>query len=281
MDLNALLQAATQAGVILVLAIAGLVLAHFANRRALRVVRAASPDRRKQLETIVHALYWIVRALIVGVALLMLLGNFVDIAPLLASAGVAGLAVSLAAQSLIKDFIGGFLILVEGQYRVGDVIQVGDKTGSVERVTLRATYVRDVNGSLHIIPNGEVRVVTNVTRDWSRAMVDVGVAYEEDMDRALGVLKQAAAAFAADPELGPQLLEPPQVLGPLSLGDWAVTVRVMVKTPPGEQWGVAMELRKRILAACEREGISLPYPRQEVFVRQAGDGENLAGEPGT
>jgi len=163
--------------------------------------------------------------------------------------------------------IGGVLILLENQYAVGDSIQVGTVSGVVERITLRATYVRAIDGYLYVVPNGEVRIVANQTKEWSRALVDVGVAYEEDLDRALRVLTEAGEAFAQDPDIGPQLLEPPQVLGPLSLGDWAITVRAMVKTQPGKHWGVARELRKRILAACEREGITLPYPRQEVLVR--------------
>jgi small conductance mechanosensitive channel len=147
---------------------------------------------------------------------------------------------------------------------------VGTVSGQVERITLRATYVRATDGYLYVVPNGEVRIVANQTKEWSRALVDVGVAYEEDLDRALRVLAETAEACAQDPDIGPQLLEPPQVLGPLSLGDWAVTVRVMVKTQPGKHWGVARELRKWLLAACERQGITLPYPRQEVLVRSLG-----------
>jgi small conductance mechanosensitive channel len=177
------------------------------------------------------------------------------------------LAVSLGAQSLIKDFIGGFLVLAENQYVVGDTIEVGNLTGEVERITLRTTQVRDVNGYLYIVPNGEVRIVANYNRDWSRALVDVGLAYEADLDRALNVLEQAVDDFAKDPVFGPQLLEVPQVLGPQSFGDSAITVRVMVKTPAGKQWGIARELRKHILSSCQREGIELPYPRQEVLVR--------------
>jgi small conductance mechanosensitive channel len=143
-------------------------------------------------------------------------------------------------------------------------------TGEVERITLRVTHVRDINGYLHVVPNGEVRIFANQSRGWSRAMVDVGVAYEADLDRALRVLEEAAADFAQNETFGPQLLEPPVVLGPLSLGDSAITVRVMVKTQVGMQWGVARELRKRILSSCEREGIELPYPRQEVLVRSVG-----------
>jgi small-conductance mechanosensitive channel len=258
---------------VLIIAVAALGLAavQLLSGRALRILQARErlrEARRQQMITLVQILRWGADVLIVGSAVLMLLSTFgVDITPLLASIGVAGLAVSLGAQTLIKDLIGGFLILVENQYAVGDAIQVGNVSGAVERLTLRATYVRDINGYLHVVPNGEVRIVANQTKEWSRALVDVGVAYEEDLDRALRVLGEAAETFAQDPDIGPQLLEPPQVLGPLSLGDWAITVRVMVKTQPGKHLEVARELRKRILATCEREGITLPYPRQEVLVR--------------
>jgi small-conductance mechanosensitive channel len=248
---------------------AGLFAVRLARQRILAAARTnerMGEARRKQLQTTIQVAGWTANVLIVSLALLTLLGYFVDITPLLAGLGVAGLALSLGAQTLIKDLIGGFMILIENQYAVGDVIKVGDVSGSVERLTLRATYVRDINGSLHLVPNGDVRVVSNVTRGWSRAMVDIGVAYEENMDRVLKVLEGVAGQFAADPEYAPHLLEPPTVLGPLTLGDWAITVRVMVKTLPGKQWGVAMQLRKRILAACEQEQIVLPYPRQRVFL---------------
>jgi len=256
------------------LAALGLAAVQFLGRRTLRAVRSAKhipAARQQQLLTFIQILRWGIEVLIVVSFLMMLLSTFgLDITPLLASVGVAGLAVSLGAQTLVKDLIGGLLILLENQYAVGDVIQVGDVSGSVERLTLRATYVRDLNGRLHIVPNGEVRIVSNATRDWSRALVDVGVAYEENLERVLQVLEGTAEAFAQDPDFKPQLLEPPQVMGPISLGDWAITVRVMVKTHPGKQWQVARELQKHILAACEREGITLPYPRQEVWVRSSG-----------
>ena len=262
--------------VIIGLAILGLIAVRLVSQRILERVRSTDrmqKGRQKQLETLVHVIRWVVRVSIIIVALLMVLSNFVDITPLLASVGVAGLAISLGAQTLIKDFIGGLLILLEGQYTVGDLIQIGDVSGTVERLTLRATYVRDISGKLYIVPNGEVRIVANGTKDWSRAMVDIGVAYEEDLDRVLAVLEGVVEPLADDPDFGPQLLERPNVLGPLSLGDWAMTVRVMVKTETGKQWRVARELRKRILAACERENITLPYPRQEVWVRRLDNAE--------
>jgi small conductance mechanosensitive channel len=258
-------------GVIIALMIVGVALVQFVARRVLRLIQTLKhlrEARRQQLITFVQILQWGADLLIAGSGILMLLSTAgVDITPLLASVGVAGLAVSLGAQTLIKDLLGGILILVENQYAIGDSIQVGNVTGTVERLSLRATHVRDVNGHLYIVPNGEVRIVANQTRDWSRALVDVGVAYEADLERALLVLQESAAAFAQDPAFGPQLLEPPEVLGPLTLGDSAITVRVMVKTLPGQQWAVARELRKWVLAACEREGVDLPYPRQEVWLR--------------
>lgn len=266
---------------IVVLAALGLVAAHFIGRRVMRAIRAMErirPMRRQQLLTVAQILRWATDVLVVGSALLMLLSTLgVDITPLAASVGVAGLAVSLGAQTLIKDLISGILILVENQYVVGDFIQVGGVAGQVERLTLRATYLRDINGYLHTIPNGEVRVLSNMTREWSRALVDVGVAYEEDLDRVLRVFEETAEAFARDPAFESQLLEPPKVLGPLALGDWALTVRVTVKTQPGKQWGVAQELRRKMLTACEREGITLPYPRQEVWVRRQ---ESSGSAPG-
>jgi small-conductance mechanosensitive channel len=271
LKLDGLTSYLVSSALIIAVAALGLAVVQFLGKRILRVLQSQEPlreARRQQMVTLVQILRWAADVLIVGSALLMLLSTFgVDITPLLASVGVAGLAVSLGAQTLIKDLIGGVLILAENQYAVGDTIQVGTVSGQVERITLRATYVRAIDGYLYVVPNGEVRIVANQTKEWSRALVDVGVAYEEDLDRALRVLTETAEVFAQDADIRPQLLEPPQVLGPLSLGDWAITVRVMVKTQPGKHWEVARELRKRLLAACEREGITLPYPRQEVLVK--------------
>ena len=271
MEMETLRAVLVSVGLIIALTILALALVHVLAGRVVLAVEAMKPlraGRRQQLITVVRVIQWATQILILvsaGLVLLSALG--VDITPILASAGLTGLALSLGAQSLIKDFIGGIFILVENQYAVGDTIEVGGVLGEVERISLRTTCVRDVNGYLFVVPNGEVRVVANQSRDWSRAMVDVGVAYEADLDRALCVLEDTAEDFVEDPTFGPQLLEAPKVLGPLSLGNSAITVRVMVKTEVGKHWGVARELRKRLLSTCEREGIELPYPRQEVLVR--------------
>jgi small conductance mechanosensitive channel len=239
--------------------------------KSLESIEGVRQDRRQQTITFLHIITWSISVVAVIVALLMILSEFgVDITPLLASAGIAGLALSLGAQSLIKDFIGGFLILLENQYVIGDTIHLDTLTGQVERITLRATYLRDVSGLQYIVPNGEIRIVANQNRDWGRAMVDVNVDYGENLDRVVSVLQQAAEAFANDPEFSPGILDKPEVIAPVVLGDWAVTLRVMVKTKPDQRLEITRELQKRVLQACEREGISLPYPRQEVWVRGRG-----------
>lgn len=264
----------TSAATIVALTLLGLSVAHLLRRRLLVWIKGVEvvPDpRHQQLATIIQIVHWVVVVLLIVSALLMLLATFgIDITPVLASAGVAALGVSLGAQTLIKDFIGGILVILENQYTVGDVISVGGVQGRVEHITLRATQVRGLDGDLHVIPNGEIRVLTNLTRDWSRVTLDLGVAYEEEMDHALAVLAAAGEAFAQDPTYAPDLLEPPEVLGAVSLGDSAVILRMAVKTAPGKQWEIGRALRKAVLAACDREGVELPYPRQEVWVRVTG-----------
>jgi small conductance mechanosensitive channel len=247
--------------IIVALTTLALVLVQYLAKRALNTVKAMQhlrEMRRQQLVTFVQLGQWGVSILIAGSTLLMLLSTIgLDITPFLASAGVAGLAVTLGAQSLIRDFIGGLLILIENQFAVGDSIQVGAVSGEVEQITLRATYVRDITGHLFVVPNGDVRVVANQTKGWSRALVDVGVAYQKDLDRVRLVLEESGETFAQDEVVGPQLLEPPQILGPLSLGAAAITMRVMVKTLPGKQWEVARKLRQSILVACAKAEINL------------------------
>lgn len=248
-----------------------LIIVSIVSRRVQRYVESLDPvpdERRQQMATLVQVLGWLANIAIIVSAILMLLTTFeINIGPLLASVGVVGLGLSLGAQSLIKDYIGGLLILVENQFSIGDVIQVDSVTGTVESITFRATQVRTADGDLVFVSNGDLRVVANKTRDWSKVVVDIGVAYEEDLDRALRVLEESAITFAQDPVWGRQLLEPPSVLGVASLGPSAANLRITVKTKPGKQWEVGRELRKVLLADCEREGVSLPYPRQEVWLR--------------
>ena len=233
--------------------------------------------RARTLARVIRSTALVTIVIVAGLMLLVELG--LDITPLIAGAGVAGVALGLGAQTLIRDIIGGFLILAEDQFAVGDAIQVGNIAGSVEKMTLRATFLRDLEGTLHVVPNGEMRIVSNRTKDWSRAVVDLGVAYDEDIGRVVAALDKIGRELYQDEEFAPLILEEPMVTGVEALGDWAVTVRIMVKTRPGKQWSVARELRWRIKESFEREGIEMPYPRQEVLVSK-GQGSKGAEEQG-
>jgi len=225
----------------------------------------ADPERLARLKTLVQlgrSLAYILILLLAGMMALYALG--INVVPLLAGAGIVGLALSLGAQTLIKDFIGGVLILVENQFAVGDAIRVGDVDGTVERITLRATYLRNVEGRLHIVPNGEIRIVSNLTKDWARAVVDLNVAFDADFSKVVRALEAAAQKVGADAGLQAHLIEPPQAMGWVGLKDWAVQVRLMARTVPGKQWDVAMALRKAALEALQAEGVRVALPAQEI-----------------
>jgi len=226
--------------------------------------------REKRGQTVAQLLRSIGRISIVLIAGMLSLDVFFDIGPLLAGAGILGLAISFGAQSLVKDVISGFFILVENQFAVGDVIEAGGKSGGVERMTLRVVMLRDLRGVLHIIPNGQIGTVSNLTRGWARAVVEVGVAYDVDVDRALGVFKDEAASFGRDPQWAHRLDGAPEVLGVESLADSAVVIRTILRTRPGEQWGAAREFRRRLKSRLDREGIEIPFPQRTVHVRPKG-----------
>jgi moderate conductance mechanosensitive channel len=227
----------------------------------------ALTEREQRGHTISQLLRGVGRVGLLGVAVLLTLNVFVDITPILAGAGILGLAVSFGAQSLVKDVIAGFFYLVEGQFVIGDVIEVAGKTGVVERMTLRMVVLRDINGTLHMIPNGQITTVSNLTRRWSRAVVDVGVGYGTDVDRALAVFRDEALGFAADPAWIPRFDGEPEVAGVVGLHDSAVTIRTLLRTQPGQQWAIGREFRRRIKNRLDREGIEIPFPQRTVTVR--------------
>ncbi|OGB88405.1 MAG: hypothetical protein A3H39_00670 [candidate division NC10 bacterium RIFCSPLOWO2_02_FULL_66_22] len=228
----------------------------------------AVTEREKRARTLASLLRAVGATLVLIVAAMMALREIgLDITPLIASAGVAGLAIGFGAQSLIKDIVAGFFILLEDQFHVGDVIQAGGVSGQVERMTLRMTIVRDLQGTVHFIPNGEIKVASNLTKEWSRAVLEIGVGYEEDVDRVMAVLTEVGHSLADDETFGTLVLEPPQVLGVEALADSQVTIRMLAKTLPLKQWEVARELRRRIKARFDREGIQIPYPHRVIITR--------------
>jgi len=246
-----------------------------AARRIERSVDDGDPAvttlREKRGRTIAQLLRSVGRAVVLVLALLTTLNLFVNIGPLLAGAGIIGLAVSFGAQSLVKDFLSGFFILLENQFAVGDVIEVGGKSGVVERMTLRVVVLRDVEGTMHIVPNGEIKTVSNRTRGWARAVVDVGVAYGEDVDRALAVVRDEAARFSTDPAWAAQLQGPLEVPGVESLGESSVVIRTLIRTEPGSQWNAGREFRRRLKIRFDREGIEIPFPQRQVRVQIQGE----------
>ena len=214
--------------------------------------------REKRGQTIAQLLRSIGRVVIVGLALLLSLNLFIDIGPLLAGAGILGLAFSFGAQSLVKDVIAGFFMLVENQFAVGDIIEAAGKNGTVERMSLRVVTLRDLHGVVHIIPNGHVGVVSNLTRGWARAVIEVGVAYGTDVDRALSVFREEAANLAHDPDWLMRLDGEPEVLGVEGMTNTKMIIRTLIRTQPGEQWAAAREFRRRMKIRIDREGMQVP-----------------------
>jgi moderate conductance mechanosensitive channel len=214
----------------------------------------------KSIATIV----WVV----VGI-LLALTSVGVDIIPLLAGAGLIGVAVSLASQNLIKDAINGFLIILEDQYALGDIIAVGNAQGLVENLNLRITQLRDTEGRLITIPNSEVKIVANLSSRWSRADLKIPVAYQADIDQVLKLMETVAVDMDRDPKWQEQILETPRVLGVDNFGDRGLIIRVWIKTQPLEQWNVAREFRHRLKIAFDQAGISIPFPQQAIWINDA------------
>ncbi len=212
------------------------------------------------------------------IAFFMILSELeVDITPLLAGAGVAGIAIGFAAQNSIRDFIGGFVIMMEDHYNVGDVVKVADITGEVEELGLRRTVLRDLKGILHVVPNGEIRVSSNYTRSISRAFFEVGVAYKENLDRVMGLVKSTWEEMAKDPEWKDKIVsETPWLLRVEEFGDSGIIIRAVGDTRPMQQWTVLGELRRRIKIVFDNEGVEIPWPHIKLYY---GEEKKKAGPP--
>ncbi len=268
---------------VLLLVVAGVVIGRVAARaarRSVKTLQTRSPVRtgsvraEQRMNTVANVLAGMTRVAIAIVVLLMVLGEIgVDLAPLLAGAGIAGVAIGFGAQSLVKDFLSGLFILLEDQYGVGDVINLGEVTGTVEDLTLRVTRLRTTDGTVWFIPNSEIKQVGNSSMEWSRALIDVLVAYDNDVSSVTRSLQEVAAGFASDEQWSEAVLEPPEVWGVQAMGAEGVTIRLVVKTAPRQQYAVARELRGRITERLRREGIR--GPGQTVLVKTSSD----AGSP--
>jgi small conductance mechanosensitive channel len=225
------------------------------------------PERQKRAETLSGIVRGVAMTLLIVVSAMLVLQELgVALSPVLATAGIGGLAIAFGAQSLVRDVVAGFFILLEDQIRVGDVVEVEGQGGLVESVGLRILTLRGLDGSVHIIPNGTIQKVKNMTKGFSYALLDVGVSYREDIDEVIDVLTQVAAGLRDDPEFGPDIIEDPEVLGVDDLADSAVVIKMRLKTQPIKQWGVAREMRRRIKKAFDARGFEIPFPRRTVHI---------------
>jgi moderate conductance mechanosensitive channel len=218
-----------------------------------------------------------------GIVVIWVMGTFyilgaigANLAPLLASVGIIGLAVGFGAQNLVRDVVSGFFILLEDQYGVGDIIEINQvASGKVETLTLRVTGMRALDGTMHYIANGEITHIANRSKDWARAVVDVGVAYKENSEKVRRTLEKVALTSKEDREIGRSMYAEPEILGVEMLGEYEVTWRIVVDTKPGKQWEVGRALREHIKAAFDEDGIEIPFPHQVTITAEENGAKTL------
>jgi small conductance mechanosensitive channel len=266
---------ALQVTLILLLAWAALNVANRGTRKLRRVLedRSDNPDDQKRIRTLWRVFRYVANvaiSLIAGMLVLSELG--ISIAPILATAGVAGIAVGFGAQSLIKDYFNGIFLLIEDQLRQGDVVAIADKEGLVEEITLRYVRLRDYDGNVHFVPNGAIGTVTNRSRDFAYAVIDAGVAYRENVDEALDVMQQVGTALCGDPAFRPRILDPIEIVGVEKWADSAVILRCRLKVRPLEQWNVRREFLRRLKHAFDERGIEIPFPHLTLYAGQDKNG---------
>jgi small conductance mechanosensitive channel len=236
---------------------------------------------KKRQDTIEILAVNVIRVFVVTIAVLMILetGLGLDIGPAIAGVGIVGIAIGLGTQHLVRDYLNGALILMENQYAIGDVVRIAGVSGQVEDFTLRRTTLRDGDGTVHTVPNGEITVASNLTRVFGRVNVEIQVVYGTDVDIAIAVVNGVGRQLADDPEWGPRILEAPQVDRVSALGDYGITLAIVGKVRASEQWGVSGELRKRLLAAFQSHGIEMPQPQRVILTQASVNGGTTTAGP--
>jgi small conductance mechanosensitive channel len=261
------------ANVILILLLAWLVLV--LSRRLIRVfhdytnARAVTADERRRITTLARVFRYVAGLAVTLVAVMLVLSELgISIAPILGAAGVVGIAIGFGAQSLVKDFFNGLFILMENQIRQGDVVEVSGKTGVVEDMTLRYVKLRDYEGSVHYVPNGLITTVTNKSRGYAYAVIDVSIDYGADVDAAYRVMREVGAAMRDDPLICERIIEDIEIAGVQDWGDSDIVLRCRFKTVALEQWGIRREFLKRVKQAFDAQGIEIPYPHLTIVHAQ-------------
>ena len=280
--LNWLLQALPRIAVLLAIFTVVWLLGRWLARRVVeaavsRIRRSANEERVQRVQTLRRALRSVLTVVLALAVALIVLPEFgIDATVLLGSAAVFSLALAFGAQSLVKDYFSGFMILSENQYRIGNVVRINELSGVVEDISMRMTMLRDVEGIAHFVPHSEIRTVSNMSHGWAQALVDVRVGYREDIDRAMRELEQVARAMQHDATYGPLILAAPELWGVEELADSAVVVRLVVRTRPLKQWEVKRELLRRIKNRFDQLGIEMPLPQMTLQQAAPGRASNLA-----
>jgi len=263
--------------IILVLAWIALKMAEKLSLGLVRFVARQKEDEefQKRTRTLGEIVRYVIVLVVFAVATMTVLKELgIDIGPVLAAAGIVGLAVGFGAQSLVKDIISGFFILLEDQIRVGDVVNVADKGGLVEKVGLRTTVLRDLHGNVHYVPNGTIAVVTNMTKEYSRYVFDIGVAYREDVDEVIAVIKGIDQEMRNDPEFKDDILESIEILGLDQFANSAVIIKARTTTLPIKQWRVGREFNRRIKKKFDELNIEIPFPHVTLYMGEGKDGKS-------
>ena len=228
--------------------------------------KKAKLEESKRVNTLIGIVKGILNIALAAIFMLIFLEELgIDIAPLLAGAGIIGLAVGFGAQELVRDFISGFFMLLENQLRVGDIVKINDTRGVVEGIELRTITLRDVSGVVHIFQNGKINSLSNMTKGWSGAVFDIGVAYKENTDHVINVMKEVAEDLRGSDDFKHLMLEPMEVFGLDNFGDSAIVIKARIKAVPGKQWFVGREYRKRLKAAFDKVGIEIPFPHRTIY----------------
>jgi small conductance mechanosensitive channel len=253
-----------------IIIVAAIILRSIAKRLLLTLhkrllARAPGLEERKRVNTLDRIFGYILSVVIVVVTIMLVLSEMgISIAPLLATAGVVGIAISFGAQSLVKDYFTGFVMLMENQIRQNDVVDIANKSGTVEEVTLRYVRLRDGEGAVHFVPNSAISTVTNHSRDFAYSVVEIGVAYNVNLGHAYDVVKQVGAQLRTHSEYSPKIIDDIEILGVNQLGDSSITLRLRMKVQPSEQWGIRRALLAALKEAFEANGIEIPYPQRVV-----------------
>lgn len=241
-------------------------------------------EAKKRADTLTSVIQNFLIALVLVVAAITIVGQLgIHIGPLLATAGIAGVAIGLAGQSLIKDIINGFFLLLWDQIRVGDYVQISNKSGTVEMINLKMTVLRDFNGNVHYIPNGSIDIVTNMSKDFSQYLFEIGVAYREDVDEVIEVIKDVDSDLRNDPDFKEDILRPIEIFGLDKFADSALIIKARTTTKPIKQWRVAREFNRRLKKKFDELDIEIPFPHRTLYIGQDKDGKSaplrVAAEP--